>query len=1072
MAATRERLLELLDAEEPDYATAEMEAGLDSFAVLGAMVQEADAWTAALAASLSAGLAANPDAVEGVVPVLQQASEHADAGVRAAAALGASRAGAPADAITDKSLNDPDAGVRALAFRGVAVPLPPKRTEAVQALTLDPAPAVRQQAVALAARIPDPSLPGELLAEAISFALDRLNALRAEVLGDVAALVAGLGRPPFPDLDLNVTNRLVEARAALDLAAVRIAANDIKSAAEQLGLALKAVATACSAVGGSLVDLLNTHIVWGAASGLARQLGFNPAGPQLSIDGDRLVHKLSAAGRSLIGPPLSLGFGKAELTSRLSLGGAGPAISISLALDDLEAAVGPGALASLLGGAVGSFVSDVVLGVDSDRGVTLGASASPRLVLPAYPKAGPIDVRELVLEIPGSAPGEVDLGSTIGARLGEIIAVTIEGAGLKLHIDPTGVTPVTVALKPPTGMGLSVDTGLVRGGGFLAEEPGGFGGALDLRLGPVEVKAVGLLTLEPSFALVLVMSVEFLPPLDLTFGFTLNAVGGVVGVEHRLDADALRAGISSGALDHIMFPPDPVAAAPAILTTLQQVFPFDKGSFVIGPMVEIGWGRPVSFVTGQLGVILSLPDPRIVIIGRLRVALPAPQLPIVDLRATVYGEVTADQLVMTADLAGSRMAGFSVGGGIGTLLRWGGGGDFAISAGGFHPRYDPPSDLRNLKRLSVDLSPPVVLTLRAEAYFALTTNSLQLGARVDAGGDLGVADISGHFGFDAMVLFAPHFAFVADAEAALAVHALGQTLAGVHVQLHLEGPAPWRAEGHAEVEILWTSVPIDVGPLTWGDDTNPPPEPADPRQLVHDALADPASWQALAPEGTDRVVKLKPAAPSDTEATVHPLGLLDVRQHAVPLEKIITHVGANPVPEGQRRVNLGVPLIDGTPAGALSEVTDLFSPGAFLELTEDDKLSRPSFEPMPAGARVRPPGEKVDFAGARETDLEYETFVCDDDDLIGFKTRAKLGVLSIESTRATLAAGAAGASALRASRRYAKPADPIKLAHSSEATVVSKVTAMTVNAADWANWSLAAERPLAADTQIARLGVG
>ena len=54
-----------------------------------------------------------------------------------------------------------------------------------------------------------------------------------------------------------------------------------------------------------------------------------------------------------------------------------------------------------------------------------------------------------------------------------------------------------------------------------------------------------------------------------------------------------------------MFPADPVAAAPAILDTLEQVFPVDQGSIVIGPMIEIGWGRPVSFLTAQLGVILS-----------------------------------------------------------------------------------------------------------------------------------------------------------------------------------------------------------------------------------------------------------------------------------------------------------------------------------------------------------------------------------------------------------------------------------------------------------------------------------
>jgi hypothetical protein len=405
---------------------------------------------------------------------------------------------------------------------------------------------------------------------------------------------------------------------------------------------------------------------------------------------------------------------------------------------------------------------------------------------------------------------------------------------------------------------------------------------------------------------------------------------------------------------------------------------------------------------------------------------------------------------------------------MGLMLRWGGQADFAISAGGFHPRYDAPAELSGLQRLTIDLSPPVVLTFRAQAYFALTTNSLQLGAQVEVGGDLGVADISGHFGFDAIVLFSPHFAFTADADAALAVHALGQTLAGVHVQLHLEGPAPWRAEGHAEVEVFITSVPIDVGPLTWGDAENPPPADADPRQLVRDALSDPGAWQALAPPDADRVVKLKPAPPSQTEATVDPMGLLDARQHAVPLERVITHVGPNPVPEDRRRVHLGAPLLDATPVGAVSEVDDLFSPGAFLDLTEDQKLSRPSFEPMPAGARMRPPGESADWAGSREADLMYNTFVCDDDAMAGIKALGKLAITAA-AARTVLGAGAAGRTPLRAGRRYARDPDPIKLAHPSEVVVLAKATAVA-DPAGWAPYSLAAERPLGADLELARLG--
>src|SRR5262249_8061542 len=152
------------------------------------------------------------------------------------------------------------------------------------------------------------------------------------------------------------------------------------------------------------------------------------------------------------------------------------------------------------------------------------------------------------------------------------------------------------------------------------------------------------------------------------------------------------------------------------------------------------------------------------------------------------------------------------------------------------PRYTPPRELTGMKRLSIDLSPPAILSLRSESYFAITTNSVQLGSRVELSADLGVADISGHFAFDAIVLFSPHFAFFIDLTAGITVRVCGEPVGGVQLQLHVEGPAPWRAQGTASVEVLWTDVPIDVGPFTWGDADTPPPLPADPRQLAHAAL--------------------------------------------------------------------------------------------------------------------------------------------------------------------------------------------------------------------------------------------
>ena len=1077
MALTAEQILEMLDADEPRYsAVSELVAG-DGFEALTELAQSADPWTAARAASLLAELAGNPAFAEQALEALAFAADHPDAGVRAAAALGAGRAGKDGHDVLQKGLHDVDPGVRLIALRGAVPPLESGLAASVNlAAAGDIVPAVQELAKAIAARIPNPDLANELIACVLDYLQARLADLRALALANVASFAAAVERPGFVDVGGAVDLHLTAARGALDLVPPRMAASDFTGATRQIGIALGAIAAAATSVNGlSFVDLLIRRISWSAASpaGLAKLLGLPATPPNLKLEGDTLVHALDAPARQLMPSPLLLSFEHLALTSRISLGGADPALSVSLALTKIEAGVGGGPIASLLGG-LGSVQADVTLGVDTVRGLTVGGGA--RVVLPARPKLGPLDIKEITLEVPTGVRGVIDLGTTIKASIGGIIQATVAGSGLRLAIDPSAVThgenPLSVRLKPPTGIGLLLDAGIVQGGGFLGERSGGYGGALQLRLGPIELKAVGLLTLEPDFALVVVMSISFMPPIDLTFGFTLNAVGGVLGIEHRLDGDALSAGLTSGALDNIMFPADPVAAAPAILDTLEAVFPVDHGSIVIGPMIEVGWGRPVSFLTAQVGVILSLPDPLIVIIGRVRIALPAPQLPIVDLRAVVYGELAPDHLLIKVSLNGSRIATFSVNGDMALLVRWSGGAEIAITAGGFHPRYEPPKGLGGLKRLSMDLSPPAVLALRSEAYFAVTTNSVQLGSRTEMSADLGIADISGHFEFDALVLLSPHFSFTLDANAGLTVHVFGATLMGVQLQLHLAGPAPWRAQGSAEVEVLWASTDVDVGPFTWGDSDNPPPAQVDARQLVHDALHhNPAAWQALVPAGADRAVRVKPATPSDVEVTIHPLGLFEVRQHVVPLETVVSRIGANPVPAGQQRINFGVPQVNGTPAGAVSPVTDLFAPGAFLDLSEDQKLSRPSFEPMMAGARMRPPGEDAPFEGSREADLRYETFVCDDDDLVGVHSLAAHDMLSASAPYAALGAGAAGRSDLRSRSRYAAPTDPIVLAHGGEVEVKSKSTLATLAGGSFATYTHAAEFLLPADMQITRLGI-
>ena len=1090
MALTRAEILEWLAGVEPDYVAASTVAGVDDLPLLATMVTEPNVSVAARAASLVAQISQDPAASDAAVAALAAAALHPEPLVRAAAAAGVSGL-AEIDAAVDllkQLLEDTDAGVRRMALRKLSTPLPPALVGFVHTASEPPhdgadpltaaATAVAEQAAALLARQPGGLTFGEsLLFAVIDYSQARLNELRAAVLEDVTVFVTATGG--VVDGAGAVAAKLAAAIASLNGAVPKLEAGDFAGAATELGVALGAVDAAAKLSGGphQLVDLLSAKVGWTgvSAEGLVKALGLPAVPPGLSLNAGALVYELSAPPTTIVAVP-KLAFDRAQLTARLRIDTPdGPALSVSVVIEGMEVDLVAPALAALIG--AGSARADVALGVDTARGLTIGGGSTSKIALPAVPGSGPLDVRELSLELPSGTSAVVQVGSTIATQLVGIVKATIEGAGAALSFDPARVTsgdnPLTIGPLLPTGIGLSLDAGIIRGGGYLGVRDGGkaYGGALELRLGPVEVKAFGLLTLEPEFALVVVLSVEFAPAIDLTFGFTLNAVGGVVCINHRLDRDAMRTVVISGSLDHLLFPDDPVAAAPVILGLLEAVFPFDDGSLVVGPMIELGWGRPVSFLTAQLGVILSPPDPLVVIIGRIHIALPAPDLPIIDLRATVYGEITPDHLLILVSLNGSRIASFSVDGDIGLLLRWAGEAEFAISAGGFHPQYHPPPELAGMKRLSMDLSPPAILTLRSESYFALTTNSVQFGTHTELGADLGVASITGHFTFDALVIFSPHFSFQIDLDIGLTVRVFGETLCGVHISLQLEGPAPWRAQGTAVVEVLWWTVPIDVGPFTWGDADNPPPVPADPRALVHAELhRNPGAWQALMPPDADQVVRLLPATPSDTDVTVHPMGLFDVRQHAVPLETVLARVGANPVPEGQHRVHLGVPVVNATPVGAISEVTDLFSAGTFLDLDDHDKLSRPSFEPMPAGARIRPAGESADWAASREADLRYETFVCDDDDLRGRSSLAPAGSFFAGSASLTLAAGAAGSSELRAGARYRTTPDPIVLADAGEVAKRSRATLAADAAAGIATYTHAAEQVLAATDQLVRLG--
>ena len=79
--------------------------------------------------------------------------------------------------------------------------------------------------------------------------------------------------------------------------------------------------------------------------------------------------------------------------------------------------------------------------------------------------------------------------------------------------------------------------------------------------------------------------------------------------------------------------------------------------------------------------------------------------------------------------------------------------------------------------------------MRFEAYLALTSNTVQFGARLDFSYSAAVFTLAGFLGFDALFQFAP-FQFIADVGTLVALKRGGSVLMGVFLEITLAGPTP------------------------------------------------------------------------------------------------------------------------------------------------------------------------------------------------------------------------------------------------------------------------------------------
>ncbi len=665
-------------------------------------------------------------------------------------------------------------------------------------------------------------------------------------------------------------------------------------------------------------------------------------------------------------------------------------VFLEFAVDGAKIVIKPGDdsdsfLAQLLPGDGITIGTDLTVGFSTTQGLYFGGSGGLEIAIPAHIQLGPIEILGATMAVRFADGIPIDLGASIKGDLAVLKAV-VENVGMTAHFtfpaDQKGnLGPLDLAMKfkPPNGVGLSIDAGVVKGGGYLYLnfDKGEYAGAIELTISNfLSLKAIGLINTkmpggQPGFSMLIIITAEFNPGFQLGFGFTLIGVGGLLGLNRGMLLEPLASGIRTGAINSILFPTNVVENAPRIISDLRAIFPPREGVFLIGPMAKIGWGTP-TLVSVSLGVIIEIPG-NIVILGRLGANLPTENEAVVVLQVSFMGALEFDKrrIWFFASLFGSRILFITLDGEMGLLMDYSDNPNFVLSVGGFHPRFTaPPLPFPSPNRLSLSLINESFARVRVETYFAITSNSVQTGARAEAFFGFSALSVEGYFSFDALLRFSPLYLIV-EISTGFSVKVFGMGVWGVHLRGSLEGPTPWHITGSASIEFLFFSISVDVD-QTFGERRAEtlPPLPVLPALTKEFEKLD--TWRATAPTTGRLLVSLR-ALGDPSLLVLHPVGRLQISQRLIPLGLPIDKVG-NQKPSDVKKVSVSVA------SGGLSVIQpakENFARAQYQEMDDAAKLSTPAFEMLDAGVELGATGTSWATGPGAVRTVRYEEIVID-----------------------------------------------------------------------------------------------
>ena len=732
-----------------------------------------------------------------------------------------------------------------------------------------------------------------------------------------------------------------------------------------------------------------------------------------------------ADGILTVGDPAGTHFTIPKLSLRfpINIASGSPDVGFELSLDRTQLVLAAGGADSFLGKILGDKrvegQFDLGIGIDRKRGLYLIGSGGFEVEIPLHRSLGPLTIQSIFVGFAvDGGRFSLSLAASVSAQLGpvaaavshfgvQIVADTANNAARGLDLGPVHLL---ADFLPPDGGGLSLSAGPVTGGGFIKhdKDAGSYSGILDLKFTDIGLVAVAIITTKlpggkKGFALFINIGVTFNPSITLPYLFYLSGCGGLCAVNRTMDTEALRSGLRNKTLDSILFPADPIKNASKIISDSERVFPIEEGRFVIGPMAKLGWGTG-GLVTANIAIVLELPAPIVIaLLGQVKVRVPQSEESKVKLNLDILGvlEIEKKSLSFDATLYDSKVLIYELYGDAALRLRWGSSPQFAMSVGGFHPKFTPPANFPSLRRLTIALRSTSSFELSATMYHALTSNTLQFGAKLRLYASACGASLEGHLSFDTLFQFSP-FEFDVGISGGLSARFHGRNIASVKLSLDLSGPTPWHAKGKAKVSVLCWDVTARFS-KTWGSDDKARVAKVDPLPPFLEELEVVGNWSAALSPRRTIVETLKsleaplppssdetpdPAAPPVPDFLVHPAGALAFRQRLLPLDMKLEKFKSADVKTHFKfdvRMDLGPTTAAPTPTETApclppgislvnNEVKEHFAKAQFKSLSKSDRLSRPSYEKFRAGLEVGPGLARVDGC-VQECELEYESIL-------------------------------------------------------------------------------------------------